>query len=165
VIEAEVADFWGHNVVRWNGAALRRAGVSDADASFLDRVGMPRNVNWTLDFASAAQEVRTLPGHASMVVIGGDDQNPICLRVSDGNVVCVEEDGLERFMNSTIFALADFLCAYQVYRAQVGDLEDDAIDELIAATESKMRITDAAALSNEENYWSVVLEQMEEGLL
>ena len=96
MIEAEVADFWGHNVVRWNGAALRRAGVSDADASFLDRVGMPRNVNWTLDFASAAQEVRTLPGHASMVVIGGDDQNPICLRVSDGNVVCVEDKLLKR---------------------------------------------------------------------
>ena len=163
--EQDVADFWGRSVIRWGGASLRQAGVPEADASFLERVGMPRDVDWTLDFVRTAQHVKTLPGDGSMVVIGRDDQNPICIKTSNRSVVCVEEGKLERFMNRSVFTLADFLCAYQMYRIQVRDAKDNEIDELIAATESKMRSADADALGNKENYWSVVLEQMKEGLL
>ena len=82
---------------------------------------MPRDVDWTLDFVRTAQHVKTLPGDGSMVVIGRDDQNPICIKTSNRSVVCVEEGKLERFMNRSVFTLADFLCAYQMYRIQVRD--------------------------------------------
>jgi SUKH-4 immunity protein of toxin-antitoxin system len=99
------------------------------------------------------------------VVIGDDYGTELRVRLSDGAVVSIAPDGQlpSRFVNSSIERLASFIDAYRSY---AGPASADAdVAPLVRQLREQLTGIDPAALDDCENWWAVVLEQAEGGLL
>lgn len=66
--------------------------------------------------------------------------------------------------NNTKKILCDIIVIYLSYEDIMKDT-DDGIDQTIQEIREKFDMIDAQALSSEENWWSIILEQVELGLM
>jgi hypothetical protein len=100
------------------------------------------------------------------IVVGSDDGTRFVL-VSDA-VFSVDPNGRlpRRFVNSSIAAFASCIEAHREYCDAVTDACSEAeelrVAERLAVVLAKI---DSAALADPENWWSVVVEQVRDGLL
>jgi len=100
------------------------------------------------------------------MVVGNDDGAQLVL-VSDA-VFSVDPKGRlpRRFVNSSIAAFASCIEAHREYCDAVTNASSEAeelrVGELLAAALAKI---DSAALADPENWWSLVVEQVRDGLL
>jgi hypothetical protein len=103
-------------------------------------------------------------------IIGHDYEIPFGLR-QDGSVWSLECDEVAnrvRFVNSSLKTFIFFLCEYQLYLkkiTKIDEKDEDAIQLCIDETEKEMQRYDIVALQNEENYWTVIIEQMRYGMI
>jgi len=107
----------------------------------------------------------TFYGHESRprgdyIIIGDDYGTELCVRLSDGAVYSVDPEGSlpRRFMNSGIRQLAKFISIYETGRAEApsepGCLEARRL-------RNKMAEIDLKAIEDPENWWSRILDQVE----
>lgn len=131
-------------------------------------IGLPYKEDWTLRFDAQADDLPRLPCKSRYRRIGFDDAVPICVDEGRGGcVVAVETDigGTERFINSSVERLGEFLILYEQYRRAARVLPEEEILKLIRTVESRMRDIDPNACEDLNNYWPIVVEQMNQGLL
>jgi hypothetical protein len=94
------------------------------------------------------------------VVIGDDYGTELCVRLSDGAVYSIDPEGSlpTRFMNSGIRQLAKFISIYDAGRAETptepGWREAQRLRNEMAAIDPK-------AVEDTENWWSSLLNQVE----
>lgn len=157
--------FWGDKLVTWPKDVVMRAGLSVADSEYLTTVGLPCGVDWNFEIAAPSAE--RLPTLFERLIVLARDGGvvPICVDLSDDKRIVAVEGAHKRPVNSSVQQFGAFLMLYQNYRAQVGELDDDAIEQLINETERKMRQLDPQAMANVEAYWPVIVEQMRDGLI
>jgi hypothetical protein len=100
------------------------------------------------------------------IVLGSDDGTQLIL-VSDA-VNSVDPKGRlpRRFVNSSIAAFASCIEAHREYCDAVTDASSD-VEELRVAERLAVALAkiDSAALADPEHWWSVVVEQVRDGLL
>ncbi len=165
----EIIKFWGRdNLKRWPEASLRDVAIPASSKSFLAEVGLPFRVDWTLRFDPEANQLPRLPNKSHYRRIGFDDVVPICLdEQHGGRIVAVEREvgGTERYINSSVECFGECLVYYQQYRTSVRGVTEDEVAKLITTTEERMRKADPTAFGDSNNWWSVILEQMNQGLL
>lgn len=165
----ETVKFWGYdNLKRWPESSLRDVNIPHSSKQFLMSVGLPCKEDWTLRFDPEADQLPRLPNKTSCRRIGFDDVVPICLdEERKGCVVAIETDigGTERFVNSSVERLGEFLVLYQEYRKAARTLSEAEILKLIPTIEARMRQIDPKAVDDPNNYWPVIIEQMNQGLL
>jgi len=97
------------------------------------------------------------------VFIGREDYGPdICVNVANGEVFSIDPEGRlpSRLINSSIKELGRCIEVADKYPRKAGEGPEVTADYL---REEITRI-DARALENEENWWSVILEQLSAGL-
>jgi hypothetical protein len=83
-----------------------------------------------------------------------------------GSVISVERGAKERFMNTDIRRFGECLVLYQQYRLAVRTMDGEhKIQNLIAGTENAMRAIDPTAFADPNNWWAVIIEQMQGGSL
>jgi hypothetical protein len=102
------------------------------------------------------------------VIVGTDGRTEFQLDLDTGTVVSVDPASSlpPRFVNSSIQRLAVTLAAYASYAASVRVLEsDEGARRLVRATRDQMRALDPPAVDGPETWWSVIMEQADEGLL
>lgn len=73
------------------------------------------------------------------------------------------EGDTRRWMNQSVPAVGRCLVAYEWYRRSVRDV-DDGVGAL-AIVADKIRAADPEALRDNDRYWSLMIEQMNAGLL
>ena len=61
-------------------------------------------------------------------------------------------------------SLFECVAIYLIYNDRLMSAEDDEISILIGEIRQKFNRVDERALDDEENWWSVILEQVEDGL-
>jgi hypothetical protein len=62
--------------------------------------------------------------------------------------------------------LADAIAAYRDYAARVCDvIDDDEATRLVQELRRRLETMDAGAISDPDGWWSLILEQAEDGLL
>lgn len=147
----------------WPAEIVDRLRLSDTDRAYLKTIGLPQDSDCTLTFGpTEPNDERSL----GMVTIGHDGTVPICVDTQSGRVVARESDHEVRFVSSSLPMFGKFLALYDTYRRTVVDLHDEAeIAALISRIEGEMNAVDPDAMKNPEHYWSVVVEQMRDGLL
>jgi hypothetical protein len=164
-----IIKFWGRdNLKRWTAASLRDVSIPVSSKSFLIEVGLPYRVDWTLQFDNEAEQLPRLPNKKNYRRIGYDDVVPLCLDEEDsGRIIAVEDviGGRERFINSGVDRFAECLVYYQQYRTSVRIAPEEEVPKLVAAAEEHMREADSLAFSDANNWWPVIIEQMNQGLL
>ena len=163
----QIIQFWGRDaLVRWRPDVLSTTGLPKEAKGFLATVGLPRGVDWTMRFELEMDKITRLKEHPGYYIIGYDDVVPICLDENgNGRVVSVESDGRERFMNSNVQLLGEFLVLYQQYRLAARKLDGEAIESVITKVEQQMMAHDRASVSGDECVWHIIIEQMKAGLL
>ncbi|MGO8843380.1 MAG: SUKH-4 family immunity protein [Methyloceanibacter sp.] len=169
MLHEDIVNFWGwENLKRWSEDSLRDVVIPQPSKQFLIQVGLPCNEDWTLRFDPEPDHVPRLPNKANYRRIGFDDDVPICLdEKRDGCVVAVETEvgGSERFINSSVERFGHFLVLYEEYRKAARAVSEEVIVKIIPGIEERMRKADPKVFDNPNNYWPVIVEQMNQGLL
>lgn len=102
-----------------------------------------------------------------VVVIGTDEGTEFQVDLSDGRVSSVDPAGdlPSRFVSSSVSQLADAIAVYREYAAGVQGARDEEARRLVEELRRRLSEVDAAATRDPEAWWSVILEQTEDGLL
>jgi hypothetical protein len=169
MLPKDIVNFWGQeNLKRWSENSLRDVAIPQPSKRFLIEVGLPYKEDWTLRFDSEADHLPRLPNRVNCRRIGFDDVVPVCLDEKRGGCVVAVETavgGSERFINSSVECFGEFLVLYQEYRKAARAVSEEEIVKFISGVEERMRKADPKAFDDPNNYWPVVVEQMNQGLL
>jgi len=101
-------------------------------------------------------------------VIGSDDGAELRVDLETGHVSSVDPDGElpTRLMNSSVGQLARTIAAYVEYSKLARAVSDEAAARRrVQDLRRQIETIDTAAAADSEAWWSVVLEQTEDGLL
>jgi hypothetical protein len=102
------------------------------------------------------------------LIIGDDYGTNLCLDLTDGHIQSFDEKGRHksRFMNSSIDQLSMFIAEYDRMQNDFQSNSTEAeTNRLIESFRSRLKMIDAKALVNPDNWWSTIIEQLEDGLL
>lgn len=58
-----------------------------------------------------------------------------------------------------------FIVIFLSHENEIEEADDDEIDQVMQKVRTEFDMTDIRALSSEENWWSIILEQIELGVM
>ena len=102
------------------------------------------------------------------IAIGDDYGTTLYCDPEDGHVISVDDQGRlpSRFVNSGITQLAQCVAEYEKLRKpREQAVSDEAHSELAQTLRLRLRGVDERALEQSEHWWSVILQQVDEGSL
>ncbi len=184
-IAEELAQAFGpQGILRFDQRAVSRQGVPEVVARTLVWAGLPADFGpffWaqpgqpvvpTLAELAAQRQVQPAPDAGSYLVMGTDFGRAICVQYGTANIVAVPVEagpggqpvppqfvntGLPEFVRSMALLGRMWRLRYGLNPEQAGRWTVDFQAQLVAL--------DPAALASPESWWSVLLEQMWDGLI
>ncbi|WP_406307970.1 SUKH-4 family immunity protein [Streptomyces griseoaurantiacus] len=184
-IAHELAAAFGPGVFRFDQAAVSRQGVPPVVAHTLVVAGLPVDMGpffWAQaqpgrpvpTLAELAQErgVRPAADAGSYLVMGSDFGKALCVQYGTANIVAVPveagPDGASappQFVNTGLPEFARCLALLgRMWRLRYG-LNQEQAGRWTVDFQAQLAALDPAALNSPESWWSVLLEQMWDGLL
>ncbi|MFG2943687.1 SUKH-4 family immunity protein [Streptomyces adustus] len=184
-IAQELAAAFGPGVFRFEQAAVSRQGVPPVVAHTLVVAGLPADMGpffWAQaqpgrpvpTLAELAQErgVRPAPDAGSYLVMGSDFGKAICVQYGTANIVAVPVEAgpgggsvPPQFVNTGLPEFARCLALLgRMWRLRFG-LNQEQAGRWTVDFQTQLASLDPAALGSPESWWSVLLEQMWDGLL
>ena len=176
VSKEDIRALWGNAIIEYPSGVVAELAIPADSRTFLHDTGLPLESELEVRFSNevavleefiGTDNLAAKPDERNSYRIGTDGGTEICLKRGSGEVVSVDPTGQlpSRFVNSSIASFIVCLGIFAKYRTRIARLADDEIDELIPSTEAEIRKADDHALNHAENWWSVVVEQMQDGLL
>ncbi|MFF1509168.1 SUKH-4 family immunity protein [Streptomyces sp. NPDC058326] len=183
-IAQELAGAFGPGVLRFDQRAVSRQGVPELVARTLVWAGLPADFGpffWaqpavpvvpTLAELAAQRQVPAAPDAGSYLVLGSDFGRALCVQYGTAHIVAVPVEAgpggqsvPPQFVNTGLpeFTRAMALLG-RMWRLRFG-LNPEQAGRWTVDFQAQLAILDPAALSSPENWWSVLLEQMWDGLL
>ncbi|WP_328944281.1 SUKH-4 family immunity protein [Streptomyces sp. NBC_00250] len=183
-IAQELAGAFGPGVLRFDQRAVSRQGVPELVARTLVWAGLPADFGpffWaqpampvvpTLAELAAQRQVQSAPDASSYLVLGSDFGRAICVQYGTAHIVAVPVEAgpggqsvPPQFVNTGLpeFTRAMALLG-RMWRLRFG-LNPEQAGRWTVDFQAQLAMLDPAALSSPENWWSVLLEQMWDGLL
>jgi hypothetical protein len=147
--------FGPYYLARWDRAALSGVNITEAAKTFLTEIGLPSLEGLTLEWQNSSPTVPRVKGAPQLRVIGGDDENPICIdEASGGRVVILDEDdpGRRTFLNRGVEELGRFLLLYDRWAGS-----PEPSEALLDEAEQQMRGIDPEAFADASNWWPRVI--------
>lgn len=134
--------------------------IPEAAKDVLTTVGLPMDD----EFFAAADVPEVMPD--GTVRIGTDDGTDICVD-AQGRVFSISAAGEhpERFVNSDLAAFGQSLELVTRQRAEHVGQPADVLDEQVEDMAVALMDIDEVVFEDPENWWSVIFEQMRDGLL
>ncbi|MGK5500816.1 SUKH-4 family immunity protein, partial [Streptomyces sp. URMC 125] len=182
----ELAEAFGpQGVFRFDQRAVSRQGVPDVVGQALVWAGLPLEFGpffWAQaqpgrpvpTLAELAQErgVRPGPDAASYLVMGNDYGRQLCVQYGTAHIVAVPLEGdpggrpaVPQFVNSGLPEFVRCMALLgRMWRLRFG-LTPEQAGRWTVDFQGMLACLDPAALAGPENWWSVLLEQMWDGLL
>lgn len=184
-IAQELGAAFGPGVFRFEQAAVDRQGVPPIVAHMLVAAGLPLDMGpffWAQaqpgrpvpTLAELAQErgVRPAPDAGSYLVMGTDFGKAVCVQYGTANIVAVPVEAgpggasvPPQFVNTGLPEFARCLALLgRMWRLRFG-LNQEQAGRWTVDFQAQLASLDPAALGSPESWWSVLLEQMWDGLL
>ncbi|MEU5363443.1 SUKH-4 family immunity protein [Streptomyces sp. NPDC005925] len=184
-IAQELAAAFGPGVFRFEQAAVSRQGVPPVVAHTLVVAGLPMDLGpffWaqaqpgrpvpTLAELAAERGVQPAPDAGSYLVVGSDFGRALCVQYGTANIVAVPVEAgpggapvPPQFVNTGLPELARCLGLLgRMWRLRFG-LNQEQAGRWTVDFQAQLAALDPAALGSPESWWSVLLEQMWDGLL
>ncbi|MET7295906.1 SUKH-4 family immunity protein [Streptomyces griseoloalbus] len=184
-IAQELAGAFGPGVFRFEQAAVSRQGVPPIVAHTLVAAGLPMDMGpffWaqaqpgrpvpTLAELAAERGVQPAPDAGSYLVMGSDFGRAICVQYGTANIVAVPVEAgpggapvPPQFVNTGLPEFARCLALLgRMWRLRFG-LNQEQAGRWTVDFQGQLAALDPAALGSPESWWSVLLEQMWDGLL
>ncbi|GGS82800.1 SUKH-4 family immunity protein [Streptomyces griseoviridis] len=184
-IARELAAAFGPGVFRFEQAAVDRQGVPPVVAHTLVVAGLPLDMGpffWaqaqpgrpvpTLAELAVERGVRPASDAGSYLVVGSDFGKALCVQYGTANIVAVPVEAgpggapvPPQFVNTGLPEFARCLALLgRMWRLRFG-LNQEQAGRWTVDFQAQLAALDAAALGSPESWWSVLLEQMWDGLL
>ncbi|MGW4159363.1 SUKH-4 family immunity protein [Streptomyces sp. NPDC004788] len=183
-VAQELAGAFGPGILRFDQRAVSRQGVPELVAVTLLWAGLPADFGpffWaqpampvvpTLAELAAQRQVQPAPDASSYLVLGSDFGRAICVQYGTANIVAVPVEAgpggqsvPPQFVNSGLPEFVRCLALLgRMWRLRFG-LNPEQAGRWTVDFQAQLAMLDPAALSSPENWWSVLLEQMWDGLL
>ncbi|MFG2307764.1 SUKH-4 family immunity protein [Streptomyces sp. NPDC048566] len=184
-IAQELAAAFGPGVFRFDQGAVSRQGVPDVVAHTLVVAGLPLDMGpffWAQaqpgrpvpTLAELARERGIVPGPdaGSYLVMGSDFGKALCVQYGTANIVAVPVEAgpggaavPPQFVNTGLPEFARCLALLgRMWRLRFG-LNQEQAGRWTVDFQAQLAALDPAALGSPESWWSVLLEQMWDGLL
>ncbi|MFE7647079.1 SUKH-4 family immunity protein [Streptomyces phaeoluteigriseus] len=184
-IAQEMAAAFGPGVFRFEQAAVSRQGVPPVVAHTLVVAGLPMDLGpffWaqaqpgrpvpTLAELAAERGVQPAADAGSYLVMGSDFGKAICVQYGTANIVAVPVEAgpgsvpvPPQFVNSGLPEFARCLALLgRMWRLRFG-LNQEQAGRWTVDFQAQLAALDPAALGSPESWWSVLLEEMWDGLL
>ncbi|MEV6794998.1 SUKH-4 family immunity protein [Streptomyces sp. NPDC051320] len=181
----ELAQSFGPGVFRFDQRAVSRQGVPDLVAQTLVWAGLPVDFGpffWaqavpgqpvpTLAELAAQRQVQPASDAGSYLVMGSDFGRAICVQYGTAHVVAVPVEAgpggqpvPPQFVNSGLPEFVRSLALLgRMWRLRFG-LTPEQAGRWTVDFQAQLMMLDPAALGSPESWWSVLLEQMWDGLL
>ncbi|MGW2568247.1 SUKH-4 family immunity protein [Streptomyces sp. NPDC001537] len=181
----ELAGAFGPGVFRFEQAAVSRQGVPPVVAHSLVAAGLPTDMGpffWAQaqpgrpvpTLAELAQErgVQPAPDAGSYLVMGSDFGRAVCVQYGTANIVAVPVEAgpggapvPPQFVNTGLPEFQRCLALLgRMWRLRFG-LNQEQAGRWTVDFQAQLASLDPAALGSPESWWSVLLEQMWDGLL
>ncbi|MET8112905.1 SUKH-4 family immunity protein [Streptomyces prasinus] len=185
VIGQELAGAFGPGVFRFEQQAVSRQGVPPVVAHTLVVAGLPLDVGpffWaqaqpgrpvpTLAELASERGVRPASDAGSYLVMGSDFGKAVCVQYGTANIVAVPVEAgpggapvPPQFVNTGLPEFARCLALLgRMWRLRFG-LNQEQAGRWTVDFQMQLAALDPAALGSPESWWSVLLEQMWDGLL
>ena len=134
--------------------------------SFLNEVGLVKGFEGINFYFDSDGIKKTIIKGTEYLVLGDDYGSKLCAELSDETIKAVyEEDDLPiRYINSSIENFVLFIMFFEQYQLSLNEDEDRNMKKL-SDLQSTFNKYDETALNYEENWWAVIIEQIEDGLL
>ncbi|MFF0753454.1 SUKH-4 family immunity protein [Streptomyces sp. NPDC004267] len=183
-VAQELAGAFGPGLLRFDQRAVSRQGVPEVVAVTLLWAGLPADFGpffWaqpampvipTLAELAAQRQVQPAADASSYLVLGSDFGRAICVQYGTANIVAVPVEAgpggqsvPPQFVNSGLPEFVRCLALLgRMWRLRFG-LNPEQAGRWTVDFQAQLAMLDPAALSSPENWWSVLLEQMWDGLL
>ena len=138
-----------------------------ADAvAVLTEVGLPRHVDPLFKIGDMA--MINVPGRSGLYCrVGSDFGTDLCVSADTGEVESFSLAGEypARFVNTSLALFVEFLVFVSAERKRFPDLGDDEIDQLVGEMGERLQHLDRRAFADPDNWWAVIVEQLQDGLL
>lgn len=181
-LAAELAQFFGQGVFRFEQRAVSRQGVPEAVAQTLMWAGLPRD--FAPFFWAQAQEGRPIPTLAELaterglpsgpdfggyLVLGNDYGRQLCVQYGTGAVVAVDMESTAgeppRFVNSGVPEFVRCLAVLgRMWPLRYG-LTPEQAARWTTDFQAQLAAADPAALQTPETWWAVLVEQFWDGVM
>ncbi|MGW3518211.1 SUKH-4 family immunity protein [Streptomyces hydrogenans] len=183
-VAQELAGAFGPGILRFDQRAVSRQGVPEAVAVTLMWAGLPADFGpffWaqpampvvpTLAELAQQRQVPAAADASSYLVLGSDFGRAICVQYGTAHIVAVPVEAgpggasvPPQFVNTGLPEFARSMALLgRMWRLRFG-LTPEQAGRWTVDFQAQLAMLDPAALSSPENWWSVLLEQMWDGLL
>ncbi|WP_432066545.1 SUKH-4 family immunity protein [Streptomyces sp. C10-9-1] len=180
----ELAAAFGPALLRFDQRAVSRQGVPEIVAATLVWAGLPADFNpffWaqpahpvvpTLAELAAQRQLQPASDAASYLVLGSDFGRAICVQYGTAHIVAVPVEAgpggqpvAPQFVNTGLPEFVRCMALLgRMWRLRYG-LNPEQAGRWTVDFQAQLAALDPAALSSPESWWSVLLEQMWDGLL
>ncbi|WP_432074451.1 SUKH-4 family immunity protein [Streptomyces wuyuanensis] len=184
VAQELVGSFGPQGICRFDQRAVSRQGVPEIVARTLVWAGLPADFGpffWaqpaqpvvpTLAELAAQRQVQPASDAGSYLVVGSDFGRAICVQYGTAHIVAVPVEGgpggqptAPQFVNSGLPEFTRSLALLgRMWRLRFG-LNPEQAGRWTVDFQAQLAALDPAALSSPESWWSVLLEQMWDGLI
>jgi hypothetical protein len=160
--------YWGQELVKVPADLLRNASIPAGHFAFLTETGLPARDNLLFPIFKRPSEFTSwMYNNRPYLVIAEQHDQKLCVSLDDGAVVAIDARGelAERPVNSDAIRLVAFLTIYDQSLPQLRHASDEDAGAIVGHLRDQFAKIDPQAMSGEENWWPVVLEQVGQGLM
>ena len=138
--------------------------LSNNTKKILCDIGLPKEPLSFIQFN--IEEMKDIIIDEEHIVIGNDFGTNICINHKE-EIVSIDPKGEYpiRFINKNLEIFLNFIIIFLLYEDKINDIDDDEIHQVIWEIRKNFDVIDIQALSDEENWWSIILEQVELGIM
>ena len=127
-------------------------------------IGLPKEPLGFIKFN--IDELKTLKHEDDFVIIGTDLGTNICINKNDEIIsVDFENEYPTRLINKNLESFLHFIVIFLLHEDEINSADDDTISQIIQKIKAEFEQIDELALNNQENWWSIILKQIETGMM
>ena len=144
----------------------RNCDLSNNTKKILCDIGLPYEPLNFIQFN--IEEIENIKLDEDYIIIGNDFGTNICVNHKDEIVsIDTENEYPIRFINKDLETFLKFIVIILLHENEIdeADDDDDEINQVMQKVRTEFNIIDIQALSSEENWWSIILEQIELGVM
>ena len=159
-----VYEYLKNNFELFTKEDYRSCNLSTKSKRILCDIGLPEKPLNFIQFNIRA--IKNIKLEDEYFIIGNDYGTNICINQKDEIVsVDPEHEYPTRFINQNLEYLLKFIVVFLSYEKVIINTSDEDVHNVIENVKREFEEIDIQALSDEENWWSVILEQIELGLM
>ena len=141
----------------------RNCDLSNDTKKILCDIGLPYDPINFIQFNIG--EIDNIKFNEEYIIIGNDFGTNICINHKDELVsVDMENEYPVRFINENLESFLKFVVILLLMENEINEAGDE-INQIMKKIRTEFDMIDIQALSSEENWWSIILEQIEMGVI